>query len=103
MKFARRAAAALALGAAGIFSQGCFGTPTPYNGKIYIQTTRHLYCFGKAGNNPGLPAKSALEHWPAAGPATQLQIIPSEVLMRPGQTQFFRDVATCQAIPCLRE
>ena len=27
----------------------CFGTPTAYNGKIYIQTTRHLYCFGKAG------------------------------------------------------
>ncbi|HWY77972.1 MAG TPA: PQQ-binding-like beta-propeller repeat protein, partial [Verrucomicrobiae bacterium] len=41
----------------------CFGTPTPYNGKIYIQTTRHLYCFGKAGENPGLPRMMAEEKW----------------------------------------
>lgn len=68
----------------------CFGTPTPYNGKIYLQTTRHLYCFGKAGNNPGLAAEPAPEKWPAAGPATQLQVIPSEILMRPGGTQTFR-------------
>ncbi len=68
----------------------CFGTPTAYNGKLYIQTTRHLYCFGKPGNNPGLPAATAAEPWPAPGPATQLQIIPAEVLMRPGQTGAFR-------------
>ena len=68
----------------------CFGTPTANNGKVNIQTTRHLYCFGKTGNNPGLPAASAPEQWPAPGPATQLQIIPSEVLMRPGQTASFR-------------
>jgi outer membrane protein assembly factor BamB len=68
----------------------CFGTPVAYNGKLYIQTTRHLYCFGKAGNNPGLPPAPAAENWPAPGVATQLEIIPSEVLMRPGQTQSFR-------------
>jgi outer membrane protein assembly factor BamB len=68
----------------------CFGTPTAYNGKVYIQTTRHLYCFGKAGNNPGLPPAPAPETAPAPGVATQLQIIPSEVLMRPGQTESFR-------------
>ncbi len=68
----------------------CFGTPTPYNGKVYMQTTRHLYCFGKKGKNKGLPAAMAEDKWPAPGPATQLQIIPSEVLMRPGQTESFR-------------
>lgn len=68
----------------------CFGTPTAYNGKVYIQTTRHLYCFGKAGNNPGLPPASTAEAWPAPGPAKQLQIIPSEVLLRPGQTESVR-------------
>lgn len=66
-----------------------FGTPVAYNGKVYLQTTAKLYCFGKKGNNPGLPAEPALEKWPAAGPATQLQIIPSEVLLRPGQAQTF--------------
>ena len=68
----------------------CFGTPTAYNGKVYIQTTRHLYCFGKAGNNPGLPPVLPPHPWPTAGPAKQLQVIPSEVLMRPGQAEAFR-------------
>jgi outer membrane protein assembly factor BamB len=67
-----------------------FGTPVAYNGKVYIQTTSKLYCFGKKGNNPGLPAEPAPEKLAAAGPATQLQIIPSEVLLRPGQSQTFR-------------
>lgn len=68
----------------------CFGTPTLYNGKIYMQTTRHLYAFGNKGGNSGLAAEAAPESWPKAGPATQLQIIPSEVLLRPGQSASFR-------------
>jgi hypothetical protein len=68
----------------------CFGTPAAYNGKIYVQTTRHLYCFGKAGNNPGFADEPPANNWPAAGPAKSLQIIPSEVLLRPGQTASFR-------------
>lgn len=68
----------------------CFGTPVAYNGKVYVQTTRKLYCFGKKGNNPGLPPEPAAEKWPKAGAATQLQIIPSEVLLNPGQSAQFR-------------
>ncbi|MBI3874975.1 MAG: PQQ-binding-like beta-propeller repeat protein, partial [Verrucomicrobia bacterium] len=68
----------------------CFGTPSVYNGKIYMQTTRHLYCFGKPGNNSGLAPEPAAEKWPAPGPAAQLQIVPSEVLMHPGETASFR-------------
>jgi hypothetical protein len=55
-----------------------------------MQTTRHLYCFGKKGANRGLPAEPSAEKWPAPGPATQLQIIPSEVLVRPGESASFR-------------
>lgn len=68
----------------------CFGSPAAYNGKVYMQTTRHLYCFGKKGNNPGLAPEPPAEQWPAAGPAKSLQIIPSEVLLRPGQSVSFR-------------
>ncbi|HXU77605.1 MAG TPA: PQQ-binding-like beta-propeller repeat protein, partial [Methylomirabilota bacterium] len=68
----------------------CFGTPSAYNGKVYIQTTRHLYCFGKKGENAGLAPEAAPEKWPAAGPAAGLQIIPSEVVLRPGQSATFR-------------
>lgn len=67
----------------------CLGTPTPYNGKIYMQTKSKLYCFGKKGNNPGLP-KPIAEQWPKAGPAAQLQIIPSEVYLLAGGSQPVR-------------
>jgi outer membrane protein assembly factor BamB len=68
----------------------CFGSPAAYNGKVYMQTTRHLYCFGKKGNNPDLAAEPPPEKWPAVGSAKSLQIIPSEVLLRPGQSVSFR-------------
>lgn len=68
----------------------CFGTPVAYNGKIYLQTTRKLYCWGKPGKNPGLSAPQPSESWPAAGPATQLQVVPSEVVLHPGDKATFR-------------
>ena len=68
----------------------CFGTPAAYNGKVYLQTTKKVYCFGRKGNNPGLAPEPAPEAWPAPGPATQLQIIPSEILVKPGQAASFR-------------
>ncbi len=68
----------------------CFGTPVAYNGKVYLQTARKLYAFGKAGNNPGLPPAVAAPAWPKPGPAAQLQIIPSEVLLHPGSKASFR-------------
>ena len=68
----------------------CFGTPVAYNGKLYLQTTKHLYCWGKQGNNAGLPAEAKAEEWPKAGAAKSLQVIPSEVTLRPGQVAAFR-------------
>ncbi|MFM7101660.1 MAG: PQQ-binding-like beta-propeller repeat protein, partial [Verrucomicrobiota bacterium] len=68
----------------------CYGSPIGYNGKLYVQTDKKLYAFGRAGRNPGLAASPASAEWPKAGPAAQLQIIPYEVLLRPGQTQSFR-------------
>ena len=68
-----------------------FGSPLGYNGKIYLQTDKKLYCFGKAGNNPRLAsADENTKLWPKAGPAKQLQAIPYEVLLNPGQTHAFR-------------
>ncbi|MFM7554981.1 MAG: PQQ-binding-like beta-propeller repeat protein [Verrucomicrobiota bacterium] len=67
-----------------------FGSPVGYNGKVYLQTDKKLYAFGKAGRNPGLAAAPAEAAWPKPGPAAQLQAIPYEVLLRPGQTQSFR-------------
>src|SRR5207302_638120 len=67
----------------------CFGSPVALNGKVYIQTTRHLYCFGKKGDTPTPSPETPPERWPAAGAAASLQVIPSEVLLRPGQSIAF--------------
>ncbi len=68
----------------------CFGTPSAYNGKVYVQTTRKLYCFGRKGTTPGLAPEVAAEAWPKAGPAAQLQVIPSEVVLKPSGQAAFR-------------
>ncbi len=68
----------------------CFGSPTAYNGKIYQQTTSYLYAFGKAGDSAGLVKTVAEKPWPKPGPAAALQIIPSEVLLHPGEKATFR-------------
>ena len=70
----------------------CFGTPTAYNGRIYLQTTRKVYCFG-----PGAPASATFQtadaapddKWPDPGPPHELQIRPSELLLQPGETVSF--------------
>ena len=65
----------------------CFGSPIAYNGKLYIQTDKRLYAFGKKGDNAG--AKDVLwkeEAWPAPAKDTaKLQLVPNEVMLRPGQ------------------
>ena len=67
----------------------CFGTPVACNGKLYLQTTRHLYCWGSK-EDAAAPATPEEKPWPAPGKATQLQIIPSEVLLHPGEKAVFR-------------
>ena len=65
----------------------CIGAPSAWNGKVYVHSTEKLYCFGKKGNNPGLPKPAAAATpRPQPGPTAALQIIPAEVLLRPGET-----------------
>lgn len=67
----------------------CYGSPVGYNGKVYIQTEKKLYCFGKAGKNPGLPAAPKPTEWPAPGEKKKLQIVPAEIFLNPGESQAF--------------
>lgn len=68
----------------------CYGSPTAYNGKVYVQTDKQLYCFGRKGNNPGLAPEPEETPWPKAGVAKALQIVPYESLLKPGDKQSFR-------------
>jgi len=68
----------------------CFGTPVAFNGKLYLQTTRHLYCWGRKEDNAAPTPAPEEKPWPAPGKATQLQVIPSEVALHPGEKAAFR-------------
>ena len=59
------------------------GAPAVWNGKVYVHTTEKLYCFGKHGNSSHLP-QTVKEERPKPGSTVALQVIPAEVLLRPG-------------------
>jgi len=65
----------------------CFGSPVGYAGRLYVQTDKKLYAFGKVTPEPAAPVAA---EWPKPGAPAQLQAIPYEFLLRPGQTQSFR-------------
>ena len=66
------------------------GAPAVWNGKIYVHTTKKLYCFGSKSGSKQLPAEPRAEQAPIAGEPTQIQVVPSEVALRPGEKQTFR-------------
>lgn len=64
----------------------CYGSPIAYNGKVYIQTEKKLYAFGKKGANPGAKSVVFANDWanaPKPGEPARLQLIPNEVLLHP--------------------
>lgn len=67
----------------------CQGSPGIYRGRIYIQTTQKLYCFGAAKPGP-LPAAMLEAAPPAAGPLARFIVTPAEFLLRPEQTARFK-------------
>lgn len=68
----------------------CFGSPAVYKGRVYVQTASKLYCFGPKQAAASLPPPPPEPAWPSPGPAAQLQIIPNEVLLLPGESKSFR-------------
>ncbi len=73
-----------------VLSGKCYGSPIGYNGKIYIQTEKKLYCFGRKGPGKGLAPEPVPVKFPAPGEKKKLQVIPYEVLLAPGGGQQFR-------------
>jgi outer membrane protein assembly factor BamB len=70
----------------------CHGSPIVSAGRIYFPSTEHLWCIGTANHKP---AMSDPPSPPAETPADQdqkpahVQVVPAEVLLRPGQSQEF--------------
>ena len=65
----------------------CIGAPSAWNGKVYVFSTKNLYCFGRKGSGKGKEHAPVEEPPPApVADRAQLQALPAEVLLRPGQT-----------------
>ena len=62
----------------------CIGSPSVWNGHIYVHTTKKLYCFAGAGGSP--PALPAPTQAPAER-AARVVAVPAEVLLRPGESR----------------
>ncbi len=68
----------------------CLGSPAAWDGKLFVHTTEKLYAFGskeRSGPVAILPAPEL--KLPAPGAPAALQIVPNEVLLRPGETAAF--------------
>lgn len=66
------------------------GSPTVWNGKIYVHTTKKLYCFGDKERTSPPPAWPEKETEPKPGAPVALQVVPSDVLLEPGKSADFR-------------
>ena len=71
-----------------------YGSPAVADGRIYFTTEEGLYCIGDK-SKPYRRSKPAPKPAPAPapkgeGPAASLQVVPAEVLVRPGEAAKFR-------------
>ncbi|MEX2672350.1 MAG: PQQ-binding-like beta-propeller repeat protein [Phycisphaeraceae bacterium] len=70
-----------------------YGTPSAWNGRVYVFTTEKLYAFGSESGNDAenLPEPVQLvDHNAGAGEAVALRIVPGEVAMRADSVASFR-------------
>ena len=69
------------------------GSPVVSHGRIYLPTTEYLYCIGKADAKPTAdppPAPLAEADVASDGKPAQVQLVPAEVLIKPGETVEFK-------------
>lgn len=67
---------------------GCYGSPIVSHGRMYVPTTDALFCVGKADVEPTTdkrPEMAKLPSWSENPDPAQLQLVPVESLLRPGQ------------------
>ncbi|MGB6219655.1 PQQ-binding-like beta-propeller repeat protein [Haloferula sp.] len=70
-------------------AENCLGAPAIWGGKVYLVTKSKLHCWGsKDGTftSSDIPAPEQAE----PGEITQLQIVPAEFALKPGQSESFQ-------------
>lgn len=60
-------------------------------GRIYLVTTKAIYCIGSKTPSPALPpVTSAVDNAPAGSVVAHVQLVPADLTIRPGQTATFK-------------
>lgn len=60
-------------------------------GRVYLVTTKAIYCIGKKTPSPELPAvRESVENAPAGSQVAHVQVVPADLLARPGEALRFR-------------
>jgi outer membrane protein assembly factor BamB len=68
----------------------CLGAPSFYGDAVFIFTKEALHCFGPKASAASVPvAVAAAAMVPSPGPITQIQVVPAEFALAPGETQTF--------------
>ncbi len=69
----------------------CLGAPSFYGDAVFIFSKDALHCFGPKATAASVPATTAAPapEAPSTAPITQLQVIPAEFALAPGQAQSF--------------
>jgi hypothetical protein len=72
-------------------NEACDASPIVSHGRIYVSTSDNMYCLGKADQEPQAdPLPSWPEEEPGDQTVTQVQVVPYDVLLSPGQKQSYK-------------
>ncbi len=75
-----------------IGQEECDASPIVSHGKLYLTTTAAIYCLAKKDAKPGVTERPAPAKEGALGQDTKaahVQVVPAELLLKPGQKQQF--------------
>ncbi|MBI4622463.1 MAG: PQQ-binding-like beta-propeller repeat protein [Verrucomicrobia bacterium] len=69
----------------------CLGAPSFYGDAVFIFTKEALHCFGPKASAASVPVAAAAPApvAPPPGPVTQIQVVPAEFALLPGESQTF--------------
>ncbi len=68
----------------------CLGAPSFYGDAVLVFTKEALHCFGPKASAASVPPSVAfVPPAPSTAPITQLQVVPAEFALSPGQSQSF--------------
>ena len=70
--------------------EAIIASPAVSNGRIFVVSDSHLYAIGKKSVHTAGPASAAIEVAPATSTVAHVQVVPTELILKPGDKANFR-------------